>query len=168
MNLYGMWALYCAELSRMWRTLFQSVASPIISTSLYFIVFGSAIGSRMEEVGSISYAAFIIPGLIMMMLLNQSITNASFGIYMPKFTGTLYEVLSAPMSPLEIVVGYVGAAATKSVLLGVLILLTARTGAGSSAVTSSLARARPVCLARTMRRAAAPIALRRAEGTCSR
>ncbi len=126
MNLYGMWALYCAELSRMWRTLFQSVASPIISTSLYFIVFGSAIGSRMEEVGSISYAAFIIPGLIMMMLLNQSITNASFGIYMPKFTGTLYEVLSAPMSPLEIVVGYVGAAATKSVLLGVLILLTAR------------------------------------------
>ena len=126
MNLYGMWALYYAELSRMWRTLFQSVASPVISTSLYFIVFGSAIGSRMEEVGGVSYAAFIIPGLIMMMLLNQSISNASFGIYMPKFTGTLYEVLSAPISPMEIIVGYVGAAATKSVLLGLLILLTAK------------------------------------------
>ncbi|CEA00452.1 ABC transporter [Pseudomonas saudimassiliensis] len=126
MNLYGMWALYYSELSRMWRTLFQSIASPVISTSLYFIVFGAAIGSRMEEVDGVSYGAFIIPGLIMLMLLNESISNASFGIYMPKFTGTLYEVLSAPISPLEIVIGYVGAAATKSVLLGLLILITAR------------------------------------------
>lgn len=126
MNLYGMWALYYSELSRMWRTLFQSIASPVISTSLYFIVFGAAIGTRMEEVDGVSYGAFIIPGLIMLMLLNESISNASFGIYMPKFTGTLYEVLSAPISPLEIVIGYVGAAATKSVLLGLLILVTAR------------------------------------------
>src|SRR5690606_16633539 len=126
MNLYGMWALYYSELSRMWRTLFQSIASPVISTSLYFIVFGAAIGTRMEEVDGVSYGAFIIPGLIMLMLLNESISNASFGIYMPKFTGTLYEVLSAPISPLEIVIGYVGAAATKSVLLGLLILITAR------------------------------------------
>lgn len=126
MNLYGMWAIYYSELSRMWRTLFQSIASPVISTSLYFIVFGAAIGARMEEIDGVSYGAFIIPGLIMLMLLNESISNASFGIYMPKFTGTLYEVLSAPVSPLEIVVGYVGAAATKSVLLGLLILLTAR------------------------------------------
>ncbi|TKA89366.1 ABC transporter permease [Halopseudomonas bauzanensis] len=126
MNLYGMWAIYYSELSRMWRTLFQSIASPVISTSLYFIVFGAAIGSRMEEIDGVSYGAFIIPGLIMLMLLNESISNASFGIYMPKFTGTLYEVLSAPVSPIEIVVGYVGAAATKSVLLGLLILITAR------------------------------------------
>lgn len=126
MNLHGMWAIYYSELSRMWRTLFQSIASPVISTSLYFIVFGAAIGARMEEIDGVSYGAFIIPGLIMLMLLNESISNASFGIYMPKFTGTLYEVLSAPVSPLEIVVGYVGAAATKSVLLGLLILITAR------------------------------------------
>ncbi|PRB80235.1 ABC transporter permease [Pseudomonas sp. MYb185] len=126
MNLHGMWAIYYSELSRMWRTLFQSIASPVISTSLYFIVFGAAIGARMEQVDGVSYGAFIIPGLIMLMLLNESIANASFGIYMPKFTGTLYEVLSAPVSPIEIVVGYVGAAATKSVLLGLLILLTAR------------------------------------------
>lgn len=126
MNLYGMWAIYYSELSRMWRTLFQSIASPVISTSLYFIVFGAAIGARMEEIDGVSYGAFIIPGLIMLMLLNESISNASFGIYMPKFTGTLYEVLSAPVSPMEIVVGYVGAAATKSVLLGLLILITAR------------------------------------------
>ncbi|EZQ16004.1 ABC transporter permease [Pseudomonas sp. G11-1] len=126
MNLYGMWAIYYSELSRMWRTLFQSIASPVISTSLYFIVFGAAIGARMEEIDGVSYGAFIIPGLIMLMLLNESISNASFGIYMPKFTGTLYEVLSAPVSPIEIVVGYVGAAATKSVLLGLLILITAR------------------------------------------
>ncbi|UAW97880.1 ABC transporter permease [Halopseudomonas nanhaiensis] len=126
MNLYGVRAIYLSELSRMWRTLFQSVASPVISTSLYFIVFGAAIGGRMEEIGGVSYGAFIIPGLIMLMLLNESISNASFGIYMPKFTGTIYEVLSAPVSPLEIVVGYVGAAATKSVILGLLILLTAR------------------------------------------
>jgi len=126
MNLHGMWAIYYSELSRMWRTLFQSIASPVISTSLYFIVFGAAIGARMEQVDGVSYGAFIIPGLIMLMLLNESIANASFGIYMPKFTGTLYEVLSAPVSPIEIVIGYVGAAATKSVLLGLLILLTAR------------------------------------------
>ncbi len=126
MNLYGVRAIYLSELSRMWRTLFQSVASPVISTSLYFIVFGAAIGGRMEEIDGVSYGAFIIPGLIMLMLLNESISNASFGIYMPKFTGTIYEVLSAPISPLEIVVGYVGAAATKSVILGLLILLTAR------------------------------------------
>ncbi|MEH6388669.1 MULTISPECIES: ABC transporter permease [Pseudomonas] len=126
MNLYGIRALYLSELSRMWRTLFQSIASPVISTSLYFIVFGAAIGSRMQEIDGVSYGAFIIPGLIMLMLLNESISNASFGIYMPKFTGTIYEVLSAPLSPVEIVVGYVGAAATKSVLLGILILLTAR------------------------------------------
>ena len=126
MNLYGVRAIYFSELSRMWRTLFQSVASPVISTSLYFIVFGAAIGGRMEEINGVSYGAFIIPGLIMLMLLNESISNASFGIYMPKFTGTIYEVLSAPVSPLEIVVGYVGAAATKSVILGLLILLTAR------------------------------------------
>lgn len=126
MNLHGVKAIYVSELSRMWRTLFQSVASPVISTSLYFIVFGAAIGSRMDEINGVSYGAFIIPGLIMLMLLNESISNASFGIYMPKFTGTIYEVLSAPVSPLEIVVGYVGAAATKSVILGLLILLTAR------------------------------------------
>lgn len=126
MNVYGIRALYLSELSRMWRTLFQSIASPVISTSLYFIVFGAAIGSRMQEIDGVSYGAFIIPGLIMLMLLNESISNASFGIYMPKFTGTIYEVLSAPLSPVEIVVGYVGAAATKSVLLGILILLTAR------------------------------------------
>ena len=126
MNLYGIRALYLSELSRMWRTLFQSIASPVISTSLYFIVFGAAIGSRMQEIDGVSYGAFIIPGLIMLMLLNESISNASFGIYMPKFTGTIYEVLSAPLSPVEIVIAYVGAAATKSVLLGILILLTAR------------------------------------------
>ncbi|MEH6493713.1 ABC transporter permease [Halopseudomonas sp.] len=126
MNLYGVRAIYQAEMARMLRTTLQSIASPVISTSLYFIVFGAAIGSRMTEVDGVSYGAFIIPGLIMLMLLNESISNASFGIYMPKFTGTIYEVLSAPVSPLEIVVGYVGAAATKSVLLGLLVLLTAR------------------------------------------
>tara|TARA_R110000764_G_scaffold16418_5_gene45911 strand:- start:891 stop:1652 length:762 start_codon:yes stop_codon:yes gene_type:complete len=126
MNLYGVRAIYQAEMARMLRTTLQSIASPVISTSLYFIVFGAAIGSRMTEVDGVSYGAFIIPGLIMLMLLNESISNASFGIYMPKFTGTIYEVLSAPVSPLEIVVGYVGAAATKSVLLGLLVLVTAR------------------------------------------
>jgi len=126
MNFYGVRAIYQAEMARMLRTTLQSIASPVISTSLYFIVFGAAIGSRMTEVDGVSYGAFIIPGLIMLMLLNESISNASFGIYMPKFTGTIYEVLSAPVSPLEIVVGYVGAAATKSVLLGLLVLLTAR------------------------------------------
>jgi ABC-2 type transport system permease protein len=126
MNLYGIKAIYQFEMNRMRRTLLQSVASPVISTSLYFVVFGAAIGSRMAEVDGVGYGAFIIPGLIMLMLLNESISNASFGIYMPKFTGTIYEVLSAPVSPAEIVIGYVGAAATKSVILGLLILVTAR------------------------------------------
>ncbi|MBL4609417.1 MAG: ABC transporter permease [Pseudomonadaceae bacterium] len=126
MNLYGIRAIYQFEMNRMRRTLLQSVASPVISTSLYFVVFGAAIGSRMAEIDGVGYGAFIIPGLIMLMLLNESISNASFGIYMPKFTGTIYEVLSAPVSPLEIVIGYVGAAATKSTILGLLILLTAR------------------------------------------
>ncbi len=126
MNLYGVRAIYLFEMYRLRRTMLQSIASPVISTSLYFVVFGAAIGSRMTEVDGISYGAFIIPGLIMLMLLNESISNASFGIYMPRFTGTIYEVLSAPVSPAEIVIGYVGAAATKSIILGVLILLTAR------------------------------------------
>ena len=126
MNLYGVKAIYLSEMARMMRTRLQSIASPVISTSLYFIVFGAAIGTRMTEVDGVSYGAFIIPGLIMLMLLNESISNASFGIYMPRFTGTIYEILSAPVSPFEIVVGYVGAAATKSVLLGLLVLLTAR------------------------------------------
>ena len=111
-------------MSRAWRTLMQSIASPVISTSLYFIVFGAAIGSRMTEIDGISYGAFIVPGLIMMTLMTQSISNASFGIFMPKYAGTIYEILSAPISHAEIVMGYVGAAATKSVILGLLILLT--------------------------------------------
>jgi ABC-2 type transport system permease protein len=126
MNLYGIRAIYTFEMARTWRTLMQSIASPVISTSLYFVVFGSAIGSRMGEIGGVSYGAFIIPGLIMLSLLMHSISNASFGIYMPKFSGTIYEVLSAPISYIEIVVGYVGAAATKSLILGLIILATAR------------------------------------------
>lgn len=126
MNLHAIKAIYIFELSRTWRTLMQSIASPVISTSLYFIVFGSAIGSRMVEIEGISYGAFIVPGLIMLSILTESIMNASFGIYMPKFSGTIYEVLSAPISAFEIVVGYVGAAATKSVILGLIILATAR------------------------------------------
>jgi ABC-2 type transport system permease protein len=126
MNLYGVKAIYQFEMARWWRTLLQSIASPVISTSLYFIVFGSAIGSRMEQIDGISYGAYIVPGLIMLSVLTESISNASFGIYMPKWAGTIYEVLSAPVSPFEIVVGYVGAAATKSVLLGLIILATAR------------------------------------------
>jgi ABC-2 type transport system permease protein len=126
MSLYSIRAIYRFEMARTGRTLMQSIAAPVISTSLYFVVFGSAIGSRMTEIDGISYGAFIIPGLIMLSLLNESISNASFGIYMPKFTGTIYEVLSAPISPLEIVTGYVGAAATKSMILGLLILATAR------------------------------------------
>lgn len=124
MNVYGMKAIYCFEMARWWRTLLQSIASPVISTSLYFIVFGAAIGSRMEQIDGISYGAYIVPGLIMLSVLTESISNASFGIYMPKWAGTIYEVLSAPVSPLEIVVGYVGAAATKSVILGLIILAT--------------------------------------------
>lgn len=126
MNLYGVRAIYKFEMARMRRTLMQSVASPVISTSLYFVVFGSAIGSRMGEINNISYGAFIIPGLVMLSLLMQSISNASFGIYMPKFSGTIYELLSAPVSYMEVVLGYVGAAATKSVILGVIILITAK------------------------------------------
>lgn len=126
MNLYGILAIYKFEMARMWRTLMQSVASPVISTSLYFVVFGSAIGSRMGDIDGISYGAYIIPGLIMLTLLMQSISNASFGIYMPRFSGTIYEVLSAPVSHVEVVIGYVGAATTKSVILGLIILATAR------------------------------------------
>lgn len=126
MNLHAIRAIYVFEMSRTFRTLLQSIASPVISTSLYFIVFGSAIGSRMAEIDGVSYAAFIIPGLIMLSLLSESISNASFGIYMPRFSGTIYEVLSAPISAFEIVCGYAGAAASKSILLGVLILATAR------------------------------------------
>ncbi len=126
MNFHGIRAIYKFEMARMWRTLMQSIASPVISTSLYFVVFGSAIGSRMGAIDGISYGAFIIPGLLMLSLLMQSISNASFGIYMPKFSGTIYEVLSAPVSYLEVVIGYVGAAATKSVILGFVILITAR------------------------------------------
>ena len=126
MNLYAIRAIYLFELARTWRTLLQSIATPVISTSLYFVVFGSAIGARMEAMHGIPYAAFIIPGLIMMALLTESISNASFGIYMPRYSGTIYEVLSAPVSYVEIVIGYVGAAATKSIILGVIILLTAR------------------------------------------
>lgn len=126
MNLHAIRAIYIFELARTGRTLMQSIASPVISTSLYFVVFGSAIGSRMIEIDGISYGAFIIPGLIMLTLLTESISNASFGIYFPKFTGTIYEILSAPVSYVEIVIGYVGAAATKSIILGVIILATAR------------------------------------------
>jgi len=125
-NVHAIRAIYLFELARAWRTLMQSLAAPVISTSLYFVVFGSAIGSRMTRVDGVSYAAFIIPGLTMLSLLNESISNASFGIYMPRFSGTIYEVLSAPISYVEIVLGYVGAAATKSIVLGAVILITAR------------------------------------------
>jgi ABC-2 type transport system permease protein len=126
MNFYAIRALYRFEMERTWRTLMQSIASPVISTSLYFVVFGAAIGSRMVQVDGVPYGAFIVPGLIMMSLMTQSVANASFGIYMPKFSGTIYEILSAPISAVEIVLGYVGAAASKSVILGVLTLVTAR------------------------------------------
>ena len=126
MNLYPIQAIYRFELARTWRTLLQSIASPVLSTSLYFVVFGSAIGSRMTAIDGVSYGAFIVPGLLMMSLLIESVSNASFGIYMPKFSGTIYEVLSAPISGMETVVGYVGAAATKSIILGLIILATAR------------------------------------------
>jgi ABC-2 type transport system permease protein len=125
MNWYGVSAIYRFEMARMRRTLFQSIVSPVISTSLYFIVFGAAIGSRITEIDGVSYGSFIVPGLIMLSLLTESISNASFGIYFPRFSGTIYEVLSAPVSVVEIVLGYVGAAATKSVIIGSIILLTA-------------------------------------------
>jgi ABC-2 type transport system permease protein len=126
MNLQGIRAIYFFEMARAFRTLMQSIASPVLSTSLYFIVFGSAIGSRMAEIDGVRYGAFIVPGLMMLSILSESVSNASFGIYMPKFTGTIYEVLSAPISAVEILLGYVGAAATKSVILGLIILATAR------------------------------------------
>ena len=126
MNVYAIRAIYVFEMSRTFRTLMQSIASPVLSTSLYFVVFGAAIGARMGDIDRISYGAFIIPGLVMLSLLNESISNSSFGIYLPKWTGTIYELLSAPVSFVEVLFGYVGAAATKSVMLGVLILATAR------------------------------------------
>jgi len=125
MNLHAVRSIYQFEMARTRRTLMQSIISPVISTSLYFVVFGAAIGSRIQEIGGISYGSFIVPGLIMLSLLTQSIANASFGIYFPKFTGTIYELLSAPVSYFEIVLSYVGAAATKSVVLGLIILATA-------------------------------------------
>ena len=125
MNIHAMKAIYRFEMARTWRTITQSIISPVLSTALYFVVFGSAIGSRIESIGTVSYGAFIVPGLIMLSVLTQSISNASFGIYFPKFTGTIYELLSAPISHLEIVFAYVGAAATKSVLVGLIILATA-------------------------------------------
>ena len=125
MNYYAVRTIFQFEMARAWRTLFQSIVSPVLSTSLYFIVFGAAIGSRIEEIDGVSYGAFIVPGLIMLSLLTQSIANASFGIYFPRFTGTIYELLSAPVSYVEILLGYVGAAATKSIILGFIILATA-------------------------------------------
>ncbi|MBW3549482.1 MAG: ABC transporter permease [Proteobacteria bacterium] len=126
LNLHAIRAIYRFEMARTFRTLAESIVSPVLTTSLYFVVFGAAIGSRMGEVDGVSYGAFIIPGLIMLSLLNESISNASFGIYMPKWSGTIYELLSAPVSYVEVVIGYVGAATTKSVMVGALILLTAR------------------------------------------
>ena len=125
MNLTAVRAIYVFEMARWGRTLLQSIVAPVISTSLYFIVFGAAIGSRVPDIDGVSYGAFIVPGLMMMLLLTESTSNASFGIYFPRFTGTIYEILSAPISPMEIVLGYVGAAATKSILLGAIILVTA-------------------------------------------
>ncbi len=125
MNTHAIWAIYKTEMARTFRTIMQSVISPVLSTSLYFIVFGAAIGSRISSVEGVSYGAFIVPGLIMLSLLTQSISNASIGIYFPKFIGTIFEILSAPVSYLEIVVSYVGAATTKSVMLGLIILATA-------------------------------------------
>ena len=126
MNVHAIRAIYVFEMARTFRTLMQSVASPVLSTSLYFVVFGAAIGSRMGAVDGVSYGAFIVPGLVMLSLLTESLGNASFGIYLPKWSGTIFELLSAPVSYIEVLCGYVGAAATKSVLLGVLILVTAR------------------------------------------
>ncbi len=126
MNAHAIRAIYRFEMNRTFRTITRSIAAPVLSTSLYFVVFGAAIGSRVGDIDGVSYGAFIIPGLVMLSLLNESISNASFGIYMPKWAGTIYELLSAPVSPVEAVIGYVGAAATKSVMLGVLMLVTAR------------------------------------------
>jgi ABC-2 type transport system permease protein len=126
MNGHAIAAIYRFEMARTFRTLVQSIAAPVITTSLYFIVFGAAIGGRMQQIDGISYGAFIVPGLIMLSILTESISNGSFGIYLPKFTGTIYELLSAPVSALEVILGYVGAAASKSVMLGLIILVTAR------------------------------------------
>jgi ABC-2 type transport system permease protein len=126
MNIHAIRAIYRFEMARTFRTLTQSIVSPVLSTSLYFVVFGSAIGGRMGDVDGVSYGAFIIPGLVMLSLLGESISNASFGIYLPKWSGTIFELLSAPVGVVEVVLGYVGAAATKSLMLGVLILVTAR------------------------------------------
>ena len=125
MNLRATYAIYAFEMARTGRTLLQSIVAPVITTALYFVVFGAAIGTRIAEIEGVSYGAFIVPGLVMLMLLTQSVSNASFGIYFPRFTGSIYEILSAPVSYLEIVVGYVGAAATKSIILGLIILATA-------------------------------------------
>ena len=125
LNLHGIWAIYRTEMARTVRTVWQSIATPVVTTALYFIVFGGAIGSRMQHVGGVGYGAFIVPGLIMLSLLTQSISNASVGIYFPKFTGTIFEILSAPLSAIEAVIAYVGAAATKSVVIGLIILTTA-------------------------------------------
>ena len=125
MNWRACWAIYVFEMARTGRTIGQSIVAPVITTALYFIVFGAAIGSRIQEIEGVQYGAFIVPGLVMLSLLTQSVTNASFGIYFPRFTGTIYELLSAPISALEIVIGYVGAAATKSIIIGVVILITA-------------------------------------------
>lgn len=125
MNFHAISAIYKFEMNRMWRTMGQSIVSPVISTSLYFIVFGAAIGSQMGDVEGVTYGAFLVPGLVMLSLLTQSVSNAAFGIYFPKFTGTIYELLSAPISAVEIVIGYVGAAASKSLLLGAIIMATA-------------------------------------------
>ena len=124
-NAYGVWAIYRFEMARALRTVFQSIVTPVVTTSLYFVVFGSAIGSRIAEVDGVSYGAFIVPGLIMLSLVTESMLNASFGIFFPKFNGTIYEILSAPLSAFETVLAYVGAAATKSVILGLIILATA-------------------------------------------
>lgn len=126
MNLEAIGAIFRYEMARARRTVGQSIISPVISTSLYFVVFGAALGSRIQSVGGVGYGSFIVPGLVMLSLLGQSISNASFGIYFPRFTGTIYEILSAPVSPAEIVLGYAGAAAVKSIILGVIILVTAR------------------------------------------
>jgi ABC-2 type transport system permease protein len=125
MNWRACWAIYVFEMARTGRTIGQSIVAPVITTALYFIVFGAAIGSRIQEIEGVQYGAFIVPGLVMLSLLTQSVTNASFGIYFPRFTGTIYELLSAPISALEIVIGYVGAAATKSIIIGIVILITA-------------------------------------------
>ena len=125
MNPRGVWAIYAFEMHRTRRTLMQSIAAPVISTALYFVVFGAAIGTRISQIEGVSYGAFIVPGLVLLSVFTQSVTNASFGIYFPRFTGTIYELLSAPISAFEIVIGYVGAAATKSIIIGVVILITA-------------------------------------------